>query len=170
MLARRFDPDLVAVLDRGLAVEQLLHLGSPPALRRFVAVRPGGFLRTRSDEHEQLCQILWHCLVRVVGSAMVDLAGRVPPGQVYRPYEYQSLLTSDQVSGFVHVPMQETPGFGVRTRARFGLVPVTVAARDSVPIGPVVARTAVPPAGPAPRVTRGRHGHAVPIMGDGRHS
>ena len=40
--------------------------------------------------------------------------------------------------------MQETPGFGVRTRARFGLIPVTVAARDSVPIGPVVARTAAP--------------------------
>jgi hypothetical protein len=121
-------------------------------------------------EHEQLCQILWHCLVRVVGSAMVDLAGRVPPGQVYRPYEYQSLLTSDQVSGFVHrsdagdarvrradpCPVRVDPGH----RRGAGL-------RADRPRG---REDRGPPAGPAPRVARGRHGNAVPIMGDGRHS
>ena len=53
-VARRVDLYVVAVLERGLAVEQLLHLCPPSALFGLVTVRPGSFFRLETNEHKEL--------------------------------------------------------------------------------------------------------------------
>lgn len=55
-----------------------------------------------------------------------DRPGAPGPGHYQRPFELQTLLTTANVSAYIHLPELETPGFAVEKIARFD----TVAAAD----------------------------------------
>ena len=54
--------------------------------------------------------------------SLPDLAGARGPTELSRPFELQTVLTSDQLSAYIHLPEQEVPGYAVDAVARFDSV------------------------------------------------
>ncbi|MFD9007731.1 ATP-binding protein [Streptomyces sp. NPDC059552] len=61
------------------------------------------------------------------------------PGIYQHPYAAQTILSSPQLAGYVHLPTVETAGFGVRTVPRFDVLSPPAAAPAAV-IGTVIER------------------------------
>lgn len=51
-----------------------------------------------------------------------DQRGAASPGHYQRPFEFQTMLTTSQLAGYIHLPTLETPGFSVSRVARFDSV------------------------------------------------
>lgn len=70
-----------------------------------------------------------------------DVPGADGPGRVRHPHEYQSLLTSRQLSAYVHLPHKETVGFAVNRIPEFDAVrpdDLDPETGDAVGVGTVV--------------------------------
>ena len=70
--------------------------------------------------------------------AMPDQEGRPGPGHYRRPFEFQTLITTAQLSAYVHLPELETPGFSVHVMPRFDSVPRETSGSDTIEIGKVL--------------------------------
>ncbi len=69
---------------------------------------------------------------------MSDQPGVPGPGFFRHPYQYQSVLSSKQLAGYVHLPRLETPGFEINLIARFDVEAQTVTAERRIQLGKVV--------------------------------
>jgi hypothetical protein len=72
--------------------------------------------------------------------AMPDSEGMSGPGLYRHPFQFQTLLTSSQLSCYVHLPQLETPGFSVRLIPSFDSVPQPTKADDALHVGRVIHR------------------------------
>lgn len=70
--------------------------------------------------------------------AMPDDRGRPGPGVLHRLYEFQTVLTSNQLSTYVHLPQVELPGFAVDIVPYFDAVKPPIKGSARVDIGKVV--------------------------------
>ena len=70
--------------------------------------------------------------------ALPDLPGQPGPGYYRRPFEFQTLLTTAQLAGYVHLPELETPGFAIDLAPRFDTVAAHTPAADEVAIGRIL--------------------------------
>ncbi len=73
------------------------------------------------------------------GWDLPDQDGERGPGQYQHPFAYQTVLTSSQLAGYVHLPENETPGFSVDLVPRFDAVTRRPTA-DTVTVGKVMHR------------------------------
>lgn len=73
--------------------------------------------------------------------ALPDTPGSPGPGHYRHPLQYQTLLTSNQLAAYVHLPQLETSGFSVRAVPDFDTVPPSIKGDKSVRLGAVVPRT-----------------------------
>lgn len=71
--------------------------------------------------------------------ALSDAPAKRGPGDFDHPYEFQSLLTSEQLGTYVHLPLVETSGFGIQSIPDFDAVP-SVLTGPSVALGEIVVR------------------------------
>ena len=69
--------------------------------------------------------------------ALPNTAGRRGPGAFQRAFEFQSLLTSEQLAAYVHLPQMELPGFSVDSVPHFDAQAPTIVG-DAIEIGRVV--------------------------------
>jgi hypothetical protein len=70
------------------------------------------------------------------GWQLPDATATPGPGLYQRLFEYQTVLSSTQLSGYVHFPSAETPGFEVRLAPAFDtVVPDAPADRPSIALG-----------------------------------
>jgi hypothetical protein len=72
--------------------------------------------------------------------ALPDAPGPAGPGHYRHPLLYQTLLTSRQLSAYIHLPHLETSGFAVNTVPDFDVVSPSTAGKDSLTLGEVVLR------------------------------
>jgi hypothetical protein len=69
---------------------------------------------------------------------MPDRSGSAGPGHYSRPFEFQTLLTTAQLAGYLHLPELETPGFAVDLESRFDAVPPRPAAGPALTVGRIM--------------------------------
>jgi hypothetical protein len=62
------------------------------------------------------------------------------PGLYSHPFKYQTVLSSDQLAAYVHLPQLETPGFRVKVVPDFDVVPAQIDSRVAVNLGRVIQR------------------------------
>jgi hypothetical protein len=84
------------------------------------------------SDHITRCAVAW---------AIPDVAGSPGPGLFAHPYEYQTLLTSEQLAAYVHLPQFETVGFQVKAVPDFDSVPPLPQTADALPLGAVIERS-----------------------------
>jgi DNA helicase HerA-like ATPase len=75
--------------------------------------------------------------------ALPDLAGPEPPGSFRFPFAAQTLLTSNQLAAYLHLPEQEHPGFSVEQVTTFDTAVRDDANGRSMILGKVLDRTHV---------------------------
>ena len=73
--------------------------------------------------------------------ALPDLPGPSPPGNYQHPFTYQSLLTSNQLAAYIHMPAMETSGFRIELVPEYDIVPRLVSTNKSLSLGRVMDRT-----------------------------
>lgn len=73
--------------------------------------------------------------------ALPDVPGSRGPGHYQHPVQFQTLLTSNQLAAYVHLPQLETCGFKVSTVPVFDSVPPSVEGAEVIALGTVVARS-----------------------------
>jgi len=73
--------------------------------------------------------------------AVPDVAEIKGPGPYSHPYKYQTVLSSSQLAGYIHLPQLETRGFTVKLVPEFDVVPSQAQPETSICIGDVVDRT-----------------------------
>lgn len=73
--------------------------------------------------------------------ALPDAEGKPGPGRYSHPLEYQTLLTSNQLAAYVHLPRLETSGFQIKSVPDFDVVPRSVQKKDTIILGKVIERT-----------------------------
>jgi len=76
-----------------------------------------------------------------IGWALPDAPGVAGPGHFRYPLEYQTLLTSNQLAAYVHLPQLETSGFTVTSVPDFDAVPPLVRDYKGLRLGTVILRT-----------------------------
>jgi hypothetical protein len=73
--------------------------------------------------------------------AMSDATSQPGPGRVRRLLEHQTILSSQQLAAYLHLPRIETNGFGVKKIANFGSTPQSLGTADGgIRIGKVLSR------------------------------
>jgi len=81
-------------------------------------------------------------VVELAGAwALPDLPGSPPPGHYQHPFTYQTLLTSNQLAAYIHLPVLETTGFRVELVPDYDIVPRSVTDQKSLSLGQVMDRT-----------------------------
>jgi hypothetical protein len=76
-----------------------------------------------------------------VNWALPDMAGAHGPGHFQHPVQYQTLLTSNQLATYVHLPQLETNGFRVSTVPDFDGVPPSLKGDKKIGLGTVNLRS-----------------------------
>jgi len=77
--------------------------------------------------------------------ALPDAPGPESPGLYRRPFLWQTLLTSETLAAYVHLPQRETPGFAARLVPSFDAVPPKVPGASAVSLGRVLHQGAHTP-------------------------
>jgi hypothetical protein len=80
--------------------------------------------------------------------AMPDAACPPGPGRFRHLVQYQTILSSTQLSGYIHLPKFETTGFGVRLVPDFDSVPSVVSSGAAIKLGKVIPASKLFPADP----------------------
>jgi hypothetical protein len=74
-----------------------------------------------------------------VNWSLLNDPGPPGPGGFYKhPFAYQTLLTSSQLSAYVHMPQLETAGFAIHMVPAFDVVPPAVQAQKPIALGSVI--------------------------------
>jgi len=73
--------------------------------------------------------------------ALPDLPGPPPPGHFQHPFTYQTLLTSNQLAAYIHLPELETAGFRIELVPDYDIVPRSVSEGKNLSLGQVMDRT-----------------------------
>ncbi|HEX9423789.1 MAG TPA: DUF87 domain-containing protein [Pyrinomonadaceae bacterium] len=81
-----------------------------------------------------------------VSWAMCDTPGSHGPGHYKHPFEFQTLLTSTELSAYIHLPQLETSGFTINAVADFDASPPLVKGDNSLQLGQVIHQTRLTPA------------------------
>jgi hypothetical protein len=76
-----------------------------------------------------------------VNWTLPDTPGASGPGHYRHFRQFQTLLTSNQLAAYVHLPRLETSGFAIRTVADFDAVPPATKGDNPVALGEVILRT-----------------------------
>jgi hypothetical protein len=69
-----------------------------------------------------------------------DVPGAPGPGPYQHPLQFQTLLTSDQLGAYIHLPALETNGFAVQAVPLFDAVPHQVKEGKAISLGKVIVR------------------------------
>lgn len=103
--------------------------------------------------------------------AMLDVAGTPATGQrpYSRPYEYQPLLSSNQLAAYIHLPSQETSGFKIAVAPRFSQDVPAITDATALPLGKVIEHNQVTPRSLALRLRSfTRHALITGLTGSGK--
>jgi len=73
--------------------------------------------------------------------ALPDLPGPPPPGHFQHPFTYQTLLTSNQLAAYIHLPELETAGFRIELVPNYDIVPRSVTEGKNLSLGQVMDRS-----------------------------
>jgi hypothetical protein len=98
-----------------------------------------------------------------------DAPGRKGPGSYRHPFEYQTLLTSKQLSAYIHLPQVETTGFAVQAVPDFDAVPPPVEDEAVFNLGEVMLQSR--PTGSSYAIRRRdltRHAFVAGVTGAGK--
>ena len=118
-------------------------LGDKESYPRLASVWRGIFSGDKSLPEPVRVWESIHARVLADTWALPDTPGPPPPGSgnYRRPLEYQTLLTSDQLAAYLHLPRLETRGFALRAVPEFDVVPPLVRDDKAVKLGTVMERT-----------------------------
>jgi len=101
--------------------------------------------------------------------AMADVSGSQGPGHYHHPFEFQTLLTSDQLAAYIHLPQLETSGFTISVVPDFDAVPPPVKDEHALHIGQVIHQTRPLPAEYVVRAKAiTRHTFVAGVTGSGK--
>jgi hypothetical protein len=101
--------------------------------------------------------------------ATPDAPGSDGPGRYRHPFEYQTLLTSKQLSAYIHLPQIETAGFAVQAVPDFDAVPPRAAGEAVIHLGEIALRSRPTRSSYAvPRRDLTRHAFVAGVTGAGR--
>jgi hypothetical protein len=69
-----------------------------------------------------------------------DVPGAPGPGPYQHPVRFQTLMTSDQLANYIHLPALETSGFAVQAVPIFDAVPHSLGKSKAISLGKVIVR------------------------------
>jgi len=75
---------------------------------------------------------------QAAGWAMPDTQAAPGPGLYTHPFEHQTLLTSEQLARYIHLPELEVPGFALESVPAFDADPRSFAPAEAITLGQVV--------------------------------
>jgi len=116
-------------------------LGDDDSYMRLASVWPG--IYSGDESLPEPVQVLHSPFAAkaAIKWAMPLAPGQPGPGHYHHPYQLSTLLTSTQLSAYVHLPQLEVSGFSIRQVSRFDVVPQTIkSGSERIDLATVVQR------------------------------